>query len=112
MIIVEEVPGALVRSNNTAEITAMLRVLRWIVDHAGQSRVTLYFDSMYSAAAARGAERATSNTDLIVKLRTTLATARLCRPVRFEHVKGHCGHRWNEHVDQLASAVMMSAVEV
>ena len=101
--------GADVRSNNTAEITAMIRALRWVSGQAGQNRVTIYYDSMYTAAAARGAERATSNTELTVKLRMELATARLSRPVRFEHVKGHCGHTWNEYVDQLATAAMTTA---
>ena len=102
--------GAAVLSNNTAEITAMIRALTWISSLQGASKVTIYYDSMYAAAAARGLERATSNTDLIVKLRVALATARCHRSIRFEHVKGHCGHKWNDYVDQLATDAMAAEI--
>ena len=108
----QEYEGANVRSNNTAEITAMIRALRWASTTDGERRVTIFYDSMYAAAAARGIERATSNTDLIVKLRVALATARRYRSVRFEHVKGHCGHKWNEYVDQLATDAMTAEAQI
>ena len=107
----DEYDGAEVRSNNTAEITAMIRALRWISTLEGACKVTIFYDSMYAAAAARGVERATSNTDLIVELRVALATARCYRSVRFEHVKGHCGHRWDDYVDQLATEAMLADVQ-
>ena len=108
----DEYEGAKVRSNNTAEITAMIRALRWASTAEGERRVTIFYDSMYAAAAARGVERATSNTDLIVKLRVALATARCYRSVRFEHVKGHCGHKWNNYADQLATEAMAAEAQM
>ena len=49
-----EYEGAQVRSDNTAEITAMLRALLWLIKQGDTKRATILFYSMYTASAARG----------------------------------------------------------
>ena len=97
---------AKILSNNTAELTAMYEAFRWLNTMKDGIKTTMYYDSMYTANAVQNLDRATQNTKLIIETRKALAKARKAGTVRFEHVKGHCGHRWNEAVDKLATEAM------
>ena len=94
--------GALVASNNTAELTALLQALRWTIQHTGVEGVTIRCDSMYAMEIGEGRWKAKANLELVDVVRAALQAARVKRDVEMNHVRAHEGHRWNERADHLA----------
>ena len=96
--------GAEVGSNNTGELSAVCEALRWLTEHDTSSRpAVICFDSMYAANQAQGIHKAHKNVALSKRSHVMLAAARRKRTVRFQHVKGHSGHMWNDTADTLAN---------
>ena len=96
--------GAEVGSNNTGELSAVCEALQWLISHEPSSRpAVICYDSEYAANQAQGFHRANKNIQLSQRSRQLLADARKRRTVRFLHVKGHSGHRWNDAADALAN---------
>ena len=99
--------GARQLSNNTAELTAMLQALKWLDERAQKKMsICIVYDSKYAAENVQCMSHATTNEELVIEARCWLASVRQTNFVRFEHVKGHCQHKYNEHADQLASRAM------
>ncbi len=94
--------GALLASNNTAELTALLEGLRWVNQYDGGEEITIRCDSMYAIEIAEGRWKAKANLELVDVVRAALSAARVGRGVELNHVRGHEGHRWNERADHLA----------
>ena len=94
--------GALLASNNTAELTALLEALRWTMQYEGGEEVMIRCDSMYAMEIAEERWKAKANLELVDVVRAALSAARVGRNVDLNHVRGHEGHRWNERADHLA----------
>ena len=94
--------GALLASNNTAELTALLEALRWTMQYEGVEEVMIRCDSMYAMEIAEERWKAKANLELVDVVRAALSAARVGRNVDLNHVRGHEGHRWNERADHLA----------
>lgn len=97
-------------TNNRMELTAALRALAAL---PGSARVRVVTDSQYlrrgitrwlptwqAAGWKRKRGESVANEDLWRALGELVAERR----VRWEWVKGHAGHRWNERADELATA--------
>ena len=61
------------------------------------------YDSEYAAKQAQGLHQAHKNIMLSQKSRDLLRKVKQKRSVRFVHVKGHSGHRWNDAADAAAN---------
>ena len=57
----------------------------------------------YASNQAQGIHKAHKNVALARRSHALLAEARKKRNVRFLHVKGHSGHKWNDAADSLAN---------
>jgi ribonuclease HI len=98
-------------TNNRMELTAAIRALEAL---PAQSRVQLFTDSQYLRKGitqwlpgwiARGWKRKDGdlqNEDLWRRLAELI----LVHDVRWDWVRGHSGHRWNERADRLATAAV------
>ena len=116
----------LVGSNNTAELTAIGEGFRWLAERCRRIStrsialdfgcVVCRYDSDYAAKSVTGEYNGKKNVELIQRVRREYQAAltalrsmcsSLGRPgsisIRFLHVKGHSGHRWNNHADKLAN---------
>lgn len=83
----------------------------------GFADVVIRYDSMYAAKSVTGEYNGAKNKALIVRVRESYARAQAAlrsmrerrgmvspeQGIRFLHVKGHSGHRWNERADLLAN---------
>jgi ribonuclease HI len=96
--------GAEVGSNNTGELSAVCEALRWLCEHETSARAAVIcYDSEYASNQAQGIHKAHKNVALAKRSHALLAQARTKRPVRFLHVKGHSGHKWNDAADSAAN---------
>ena len=85
-------------------LSAVCHALQWLSAHESSSRpAVICYDSEYAANQAQGLHQAHKNKQLSAKSKVLLAAARTRRAVRFLHVKGHSGHRWNDAADSLAN---------
>lgn len=94
--------GAEVGSNNTAELTAIAEALRWLLTEGGGDSAVIRADSQYAGNLASGAWKAKANRALVAHVQELWATVSALRPLSWEHVRAHRGHRWNERADHLA----------
>ena len=99
----EEWLGAEVGSNNTAELTAMIMGLRWLLIEGGSERALIRTDSTYAGNLADGSWKAKANLELVKRLQDAWNEVSAIRDLVWEHVKAHRGHRWNERADHLAN---------
>ena len=124
--------GAEVKSNNTAELTAIGESLRFLRDraqifqctcssqHCSCSRpsVAMRYDSEYAAKTVRGDFNGEKNKQLYLNIRKIYSDVtkggeytegglkeQRRRPINvtFEKVKGHSGDKWNDRADFLAN---------
>ena len=96
--------GADKGTNNTAELTAIAKALRYaLADPSGQP-VLIRYDSKYAAAMATGQCRAKANKELVRCVQRTWVRARehLKGNLWCSHVYGHTDHKWNDRADELA----------
>ena len=94
--------GAEVGSNNTAELSAFIHALRWLLQHDEQGDVVIKADSQYAGNLACGAWKAKANKELVAAVRALWVEVEKSRNLSWEHVRAHRGHRWNERADHLA----------
>ena len=94
--------GAEVGSNNTGELSAVCEALLYVRDSLSSSDVCIYHDSTYAVNVITGEMKAKKNKALVERGATLLVEARGSCDVRFEHVKAHSGHKWNDLADALA----------
>jgi ribonuclease HI len=93
--------GAEKRTNNTAELTAILYALLYVDNCLSENdSVTIRYDSEYAAKSVTGEFNGTKNKKLIRKCREVLKRVK-CK-VSFVHVKGHSGNKYNDLADKLA----------
>ena len=105
--------GATEHTNNTAELTALAELLRWLINDAPspQHRILLRPDSEYAMGIALGDVTPRENLELSRVVQTLYRCLREARggKVGWSHVKGHSGHKWNDLVDELATRGSKSA---
>ena len=94
--------GAEVGSNNTAELTAIGEALRWLLTEGGGDEAIIRADSQYAGNLASGAWKAKANRALVAHVQELWTAVSSLRPLSWEHVRAHRGHRWNERADHLA----------
>ncbi len=88
-------------TNNSAELTAILRALENLSDEErASSLVHLYTDSAWSLGILTGGWKAKTNLDLIKKIKTMIDT---CAKLELLKVKAHAGQAGNEEADYLAT---------
>ena len=99
--------GARLHSNNTGEMTALLRAIEMASDHP--ERVEFRVDSTYAIHIATGKFRLPApgkgNWELAARLRNALRRLQLAKGhdnVNIVHVRSHTGHVGNEVADILA----------
>lgn len=92
--------GAQVLTNNTAELSAIYHALCYVKKNT-VDEVWIKYDSEYAAKSTLGEFNGAKNAALIKSCRDALHDVQ--ERVRFEHVKGHSGDRFNDHADRLAS---------
>lgn len=92
-------------SNNRMELTAILKALAWSHSYTAVDNVIIVTDSQYSITVLtrerdqnRSPYPLPKNHDLI-KIGRSLIGPRH----KFEWVKGHSGHEWNDFADKLAT---------
>ena len=95
--------GAECGSNNTAELSAICQALIWLLEKKGRESVTLCFDSNYAAMIASGQWKAKQNLELAKRARELFQQVEVHCNISLKHVKGHSGHKWNDHADLLAN---------
>lgn len=86
-------------TNNRAELIAAISGLWALRSEKITEPVELYSDSEWMVKVMRGEYRASSNLDLIEKLRELSSKLN----ITWHHVKGHSGHEQNEICDRLAN---------
>ena len=97
--------GAEVGSNNTAELTAFIFALRWLVAQEDGRKAVIRADSQYAGNIASSVWKAKKNKNLAKYVQKLWAEVSSQREISWNHVKAHRGHRWNERADHLASRV-------
>ena len=76
----------------------------WLRDHESTNKdATILSDSMYAMKTIKGEWQARKNVRLVREVSRVLTDVRKDRNVRFEHVKGHSNHVWNDRADELAN---------
>jgi len=98
--------GAVVGSNNTAELSAIAHAMRWLLAEGDSRAVVLRGDSEYALNIASGQWRAKANKGLAQSVRALWSEVESLRSLTPEHVRAHRGHRWNERADHLAFRAM------
>ena len=99
----ENYVGAKVGSNNTAELTAMAEALRWLLIEGSDKPAIINTDSQYAGNLSTGSWKAKTNQELVENVQKLWREASKLRKLRWNHVRAHRGHRWNERADHLAN---------
>ncbi|MBI87745.1 MAG: hypothetical protein CMB67_01770 [Euryarchaeota archaeon] len=94
--------GAEVGSNNTAELSAIVNALRWVLSSGIVSSVEICTDSKYAGNISSGVWNAKANLDLVSYARKFWDEVSDLMPLSWKHIRAHRGHRWNERADHLA----------
>lgn len=89
-------------TNNRMELGAIILGLMSIKSPIDS--LTIYSDSMYCIGTITKNWKRKKNIDLWNEFDKYFEKAKeLCPNIKFEHVKGHNGDKWNEYCDKLAS---------
>ena len=89
-------------TNNQMELGAVILGLRFIKNPI--SSLTIVSDSMYVIGCATLGWKCKKNVKLWEEFdRQFSRVKQLCPDIKFKHVKGHTGDKWNEYCDKLAS---------
>lgn len=89
-------------TNNRMELGAIILGLMSIKNPIDS--LTIYSDSMYCIGTITKNWKRKKNNDLWNEFDKYLKKAKeLCPNIKFEHIKGHNGDKWNEYCDNLAS---------
>ncbi|MDA0716096.1 MAG: hypothetical protein O2866_01965 [archaeon] len=95
--------GAEVGSNNTAELSAFAHALRWLLIEGGKESALIRTDSQYAGNLASGTWKPSANIQLVRYVQQLWNEVSELRPLEWQHVRAHRGHRWNERADHIAS---------
>ena len=87
-------------TNNSAELSAILRALENLTDDEKQTSIHLYTDSAWSLGVLIGGWKAKTNLTLIKKIQ---ALTKEFPKLELLKIRGHSGHPGNEHADHLAT---------
>lgn len=88
-------------TNNMMELGAVIVGLRLIKNPIDS--LTIITDSMYVIGCATKGWKRKKNVKLWQEFDSQYERVKaLCPDIRFEHVKGHDGDKWNEYCDKLA----------
>jgi ribonuclease HI len=93
--------GAEKGTNNTAEITAVIRALAWAREQR-EKEVCIRYDSEYAASMTQGKWRPRQNKALVARAKEALRATEKSVTVYWSHIKGHSGDKWNDRADALA----------
>merc|ERR1712032_1726155 len=100
----EHFVGAEVGSNNTGELSAVCEALLWLRDfETGNRPSVICYDSTYAAHITTGRFNAQKNIALARQAQALYREVSAQRKLRFAHVKGHSGDKWNDVADSLAN---------
>lgn len=89
-------------TNNQMELGAVILGLRFIKSPIDS--LTIVSDSMYVIGCATLGWKRKKNRKLWEEFdRQFSRVKQLCPDIKFKHVKGHTGDKWNEYCDKLAS---------
>lgn len=89
-------------TNNQMELGAVILGLRFIKSPINS--LTIISDSMYVIGCATLGWKRKKNVKLWEEFdRQFSRVKQLCPDIKFKHVKGHTGDKWNEYCDKLAS---------
>ena len=95
--------GASSRTNNTAELSAIIELFLWLLEYASpMSLVVITYDSKYAANIARGKWSPSSNKKIAALARSMWERVRIRFEVQWVWVKGHSGDSGNEAADRAA----------
>ena len=94
--------GATKKTNNTAELTALLRAVQQELERDDGSALEICVDSMYAINMATGKWTVRKNGELVRRLQRALSELRRRRRVRLSHVRSHTNVAGNEVADVLA----------
>ena len=94
--------GAEVGSNNTAELSAMIHALKWVITECPDHPITIRADSMYALRITDGSWKAKENKILANTAQSMWKETSKLVEIELAHVRAHSGHRWNERADHLA----------
>jgi ribonuclease HI len=87
-------------TNNQMEMRAITEGINWLFETLGAIEILVRSDSEYVVLGMQFTHRARNkNVKYWKKLEAAVAQHEY---VEFEHVKGHAGNEYNEHVDRLA----------
>ena len=86
-------------TNNRMEITGIIKALLWLPPDAA---ATIVADSKLYVEVLSGNFHAKSNLDLVERAQALVHERR----VQFRWTRAHCGERWNERADALATQGM------
>ena len=95
--------GASEGTNNTGELTGIAQALLRMKKGGGKEEAAICYDSEYAAKCTEGIYKPKKNL-VLVQLCQRLYSEECERrgsKVRFIHVKGHSGDRWNDRADEL-----------
>lgn len=88
-------------TNNQMELSAVIIALRLIKKE--YDSITIYSDSMYVIGCATKGWQRKKNVKLWNEFDKQFErVSKLCSNIKFEHIKGHNGDKWNEYCDKLA----------
>ena len=96
--------GAEDATNNTGELTAIVRALEYMLAEKSTRPVLLRYDSQYAAGVASGTMRARTHKALVRRANRVWREVFTQRAgaVWTAHVRGHSNNKWNDRADQLA----------
>ena len=95
--------GASVGSNNTAEISAIMESILYLLRSATPpTKVTIYYDSKWAAQMTRGLSRPKKHNQLIFNARACYEKLKNISEIEWVWIKGHTGNQGNELADALA----------
>ena len=111
--------GRAPHTNNRAELTAVILALTHEVVQCSLKNIVIHTDSMYTINCMtawmpkwrhngfRSNSGPVKNQDLLKELDNIIQTLKP-RTVRFQHVRGHHGNKYNELVDALATKALVA----
>ena len=104
--------GAEVGSNNTAELSAFVHCLKWILVEGGLQEIIIRTDSNYAGNIVEGNWKAKSNKKIAKLSQQLWREVKTIQKLSWKHIRAHTGHRWNERADHLAIRAAQDIVPI
>lgn len=96
-IVYEQYDSERETTNNRMEIHAVIESLKWMIKNKA-TKAIIYTDSMYVIGTMTQNWKRNKNNDLWEIMDDVYSKVK----IKFKHVKGHAGHKFNERCDLLA----------